>query len=201
MSVKKNVFILDDAIREKKHVIDIHQEYTHIRGYHGCRPVCVNDYYKFGIKPIERDSALKEAVFRLCGEFVTEKEVIDEFEKMWSKLHVARDSVWLAFSESEILNYCGHYVIYGSEFICGIAVQLSCRDSLTEIGIPTIFICDLPLENIPKCYLSNIQKMILEGNRGGGFRIDGRVRPEEIVGVSHPDIIDDPLTNMVYRYQ
>lgn len=202
MSEEKKVFILDDVIKEKRRTLNVRKEYTHIRGYHGCRPVCIDDYQKLGIKPIERNLALKEAVSRLCDKRITKGMVKELFEKEWEKFHSVHKAVWFTFSKFHLLDDCGHYLIYGSEFICGMAARLYCQNNLREIGWPTIFGCDLPLKNIPSWFLSDIQKKVLTGDNGGGFKVIGEVPSEEIVEISYPDQIPDPLRhNVPYKYQ
>lgn len=202
MSEAKKVFVLDDVIKEKRRTLNLRKEYTHIRGYHGCRPVCIDDYRKLGIKPIERNFALQEAVSRLCDKRITREMVENLFEKEWEKFHPVHRAVWFTFSKFHLLDDCGHYLIYGSEFICGMAAQLYCQSNLRKIGRPTIFACDLPLKNIPSCFLSDIRKKALKGDNGGGFKVTGEVSPKEIVEISSPNLILDPLRyNTPYRYQ
>lgn len=202
MSEGKKVFVLDDVIKEKRRTLNLRKEYTHIRGYHGCRPVCIDDYRKLGIKPIERHFALQEAVSRLCDKRITREMVENLFEKEWEEFYSVHRGVWFIFSKFHLLNDCGHYLIYGSEFICGMAAKLFCQNNLKKIGRPTIFGCDIPLKNIPNCFLSDIRKKMLRRDNGGGFKVAGEVSPDEIVEILHQDLIPDPLMyNISYEYQ
>ena len=90
-----------------------------MRGHHGCRPISTEDYYRYGIKPIEEKFAKREAILRLCDEWTTEEKVVNEFTRSWGALECPHKSVWLAFSENELLNESGHYLVYGSELLCG----------------------------------------------------------------------------------
>lgn len=59
-----------------------------------------------------------------------------------------KKKVWLAINKEAQLTVVGHYLIYGSEFINELAIELGCSSSLKNAGIPTIFYCDIPLEDI-----------------------------------------------------
>lgn len=195
------VAILDECIKKRINNIDLLREYTHLRGYHGCRPISIDDYYQKGIKPIEKEFARHEAILRLCDRWITAEKVIDRFNESWNDLTHPHKSVWLTYSEKEFLNGSGHYLIYGSEFLCGIASQLFCQPNLKRVGIPTIFHCNIPLENIPETYLSDINEKIHRRDSSGGFRVYGEVLANEIVGYSQPKTIFDPLTSSIYCYK
>ncbi len=197
----KRVAVLDELIKKRINNVDLSGEYTHIRGYHGCRPISIDNYYQNGIKPIEKEFAKREAIFRLCDQWITEEKVIDRFNKSWDALKHPHKSVWLTYSENEFFDVSGHYLIYGSEFLCGMAAQLFCQPNLKRLGIPTIFHCDIPLQNIPEAYLSGINQQICMRDSSGGFRVYGEVLAEEIVGHSHPKTIFDPLTSSTYCYK
>ncbi len=74
-------------------------------------------------------------------------------------LHVSRSDAVPVLDAREI---SGHYLIYGSEHICGIAasmvrqVGLDCRQSLKRFGTPTVFRVALPREIIPKSQLREL---------------------------------------------
>ncbi|WP_313559374.1 hypothetical protein [Ruminiclostridium cellobioparum] len=153
------------------------------------------------IKPISKSFAKKEAIARLCGEWITEERVDILFEKVWRNLQYPHKSVWLTYSKTELIEECGHYIIYGSEFICGMAAELFCQSNLKLIGIPTIFYCDIPLENVPESYLDEIGQMLIDKSSEGGFRVIDKIRPEEIVDCIHPMKIHDPLTWTTYIYK
>ena len=53
----KRVAVLDELIKKRINNVDLSGEYTHIRGYHGCRPISIDNYYQNGIKPIEKEFA------------------------------------------------------------------------------------------------------------------------------------------------
>lgn len=197
----KRIAIMDELIKKPEREIDIYKEYTHLRGYHGCRPISIDSYYKNGIKPIKKEFAKREAILRLCDQWTTEEKVIELFNKSWQDLKYPHKSVWLTFSQNEFFNGAGHYLIYGSEFLCGMAAQLFCQSNLKRMGIPTIFHCDIPLEDIPEIYLSEINQKISMKDSSGGFRVYGNVTADDIVRHNNPKIIYDPLNGQTYRFK
>src|SRR5437867_4360730 len=98
--------------------------YRGIEVYHGCRPVDVSDYYRQGLRLGDRQALTQMArtVF-LSGEFPE----IDEarFEVALKRLSGIDNGVaFVMLDDRYLLQRCGHYLIYGSEHMCGIAAQL-----------------------------------------------------------------------------
>ncbi|WP_219993690.1 hypothetical protein [Paenibacillus cellulosilyticus] len=110
---------------------------------------------------------------------------------------------WLSLTRNQLLDSCGHYLIYGSEFICGIAAELNCQYVLKNKGIPTIFHCDVPLEKIPSNYIADLNRQIQNGNGNNcGFKIFGAVTRDQIINYENPDKIFDPLNRFLpYRFK
>jgi hypothetical protein len=58
--------------------------------------------------------------------------------------------VYLALDERHLLERCGHYLVYGSEALAGVAAQLhrhlgwNVQVLLLQTGTPTIFAFDVP---------------------------------------------------------
>lgn len=196
------VLIFDDIIKKNKIIKSYEDEgYTHLRAFHGCRPLSVAEYYKKGIQPIEKSFAKKEAIIRLGYDDSTNPHEMERFnnvfEEEWASMHIGRNSVWLAFSIRELLEKvrgAGHYVTYGSEFICGLTSKLGRRNKLKKIGKPTVFYCDVSFKKITESYRNEINKKLRQMNSSGGFSISGEISLEEIVGCVHPKKVFDPLT-------
>ena len=102
------------------------RKYTHIRGYHGCSPTNLEDYYQSGIVPINKKFAQEQAIKLLSSDNISIDKVKKVFNSSWSELGDNHKYVWMALSKEELLNNCGHYLIYGSEFICCMAAELVC---------------------------------------------------------------------------
>jgi len=202
--MKKRVFNFEETFKNNinlSHKIDLRKEYSHIRGYHGCRVLDLDDYYKHGIVPINKNETLKRALYLLQNEELSEDKIIEVFNSHWIELGDTHKYVWLTLIKNELIDFCGHYLIYGSEFICGMAAELRCQESLRK-GIPTIFSCDIPIEKIPSDYLDDLSRRIQAGyGHNFGFKVIGSINKDEIVKCEHPRKIRDPLNNYVtYSY-
>lgn len=191
----KRVFIGDEFNTDPKYMnINLERDFTHIRAYHGCRPLEINTYYENGIEPITQSYARQLSIDLLCDEKISKDMVNEVFNKNWSEFDQIHRHVWFTSTRKELLEYCGHYLIYGSEFINGVASELHCQEVLKSKGKPTIFHCDVPIGKIHAVFLTSIQNSISEGRFGsGGFKINGGILPHEIVQHEHPLQIKDPL--------
>lgn len=107
----------------------------------------------------------------------------------------------MAYSnKNELINYCGHYLIYGSEFICGMAAEPALPGKFKK-GIPTIFHCDIPIEKIPSDYLEDLNAKVQTGDGYNcGFKIIGSISKDEIVKCEYPTKILDPLNGYIPYY-
>jgi hypothetical protein len=203
--MKKRVFNFEETFKNNInlfHGIDLKEEYSHIRGYHGCRALDLDEYYEHGIVPINKNETLKRALYLLHNDEISEDKIIKVFNSHWEELGDTHKYVWLTLTKKELIDFCGHYLIYGSEFICGMAAELRCQESLRK-GIPTIFHCDIPIEKIPYYYLDDLSEMIQAGDGYNfGFKVIGSINKDEIVKCEHPRKILDPLNNyMPYYYR
>lgn len=118
-------------------------EYTHIRAYHACRTSDIESYIKKGIHSFSRKQAYKIVHDTLiqCG--IEEKEILKCFNVKWNSDIHHFNTICVSISKEELLNLSGHYLIYGSEFICGMAADLFCQHKLRQIGIPTLIECHI----------------------------------------------------------
>ncbi|KAF5046412.1 hypothetical protein SDC9_56417 [bioreactor metagenome] len=203
--MKKRVFVFEDIFNDSiksYSKVNLKKDYSHIRGYHGCRVLSLNDYYKDGIVPINKNETLKRALYLLHNDRISEDEIIKVFNSHWIRLTESHKYVWFTLTKNELINFCGHYLIYGSEFICSMAAELHCQDSLKK-GIPTIFHCDLPIEKIPSDYLDDLNERVQAGDGFiCGFKVIGSVNKDEIVKCEHPIKILDPLNCLIpYHYR
>ena len=67
----KKVFNLEE-IKKSQKINLIDGTYTHIRAYHACRPISIDDYLLNGIRPISYESALDEVKSRVVCKWVSE---------------------------------------------------------------------------------------------------------------------------------
>ena len=184
--MRKNVFILEEHINDEYETDFWMDGYTHLRAFHACRPLRIEDYFKKGIMPISYNSALQDVKDRIVCDRVSEKEAVSKFQEEWSDFADMHKRVWLQMNKKLLLNEASHYLIYGSEFINALSMKLFCRDRLKKIGIPTIFFCDIPIDDIDPLTLSNIQDCINEEWTDDiGFSVD-EVDVNNIVDYEHP---------------
>lgn len=182
--MKKNLFILEEHL-DDKYPVDL-RHYTHIRAYHACRPLNISDYLQEGIKPIDYKMALYDTKTRIVSEYVSEADAVCMLCSLWKDFHDMHKKVWVQMNKNDLLTYSGHYLIYGSEFINALAMNLGCRDKLKKIGIPTIFSCDIPTENIDCSTILDIEQCFYNGHPDDiGFSVP-KIYPEDIAGYEHP---------------
>lgn len=191
--------------------LDIRNEFSYIRVYHACRPIDLGDYYNNGLRllNLEQLKSIAESIF--CSRFtnITTKDISDAFEYIGGKTR--QGFLYFALDKRELLTYSGHYLIYGSEFLHGVAVFLrgkyGCDYSflLKESGIPTIFICDIPFEFLSESTIDElnrtIQRLIGKKSVKSAPHIDFSlilskpIDANSIIGHLHPIKILDPIKN------
>lgn len=192
----KKVYILGNKYKP----VDLSQ-YTHIRVYHACRPTNIDEYLKNGIHDFTRQEAYDIAMSRLkqCG--IDEQTIKEVFNEHWDNSIHHFDKICACISKDQLLNEAGHYLVYGSEFINGIAAQLFCQDELKQIGVPTIFVCDVEISKIPLDVLELIEDgKFFNGAWDGGIYLRGNIEADEIVDYIQPKKMFDPIQWRNYTY-
>ncbi|OPX92564.1 MAG: hypothetical protein A4E53_00429 [Pelotomaculum sp. PtaB.Bin104] len=191
----KNVFIPDGKNSKKKTGVNL-ENYSHIRAYHGCRPVDVGRYYVEGIKPFNIKE-MRCAASKIFG--ISEETVIAKEPNLQPALS---NNVYFVLFKQELLNSCGHYLCWGSEYLAAIAAQLDrseygkYHDILSDTGIPTIFICDIPIDFLPQWQIKSISKHPFDSN--SACWIPEVLHPEHIVSHEHPSKIYNPVQMRQY---
>ena len=171
-------------------------DFTHIRAYHACRIEDIGEYQINGLQPVNETTALANAL-RILGRFEKSKQRIEsKFRERWTVANEdpLRFKVWLELKKSELLGDSCHYLIYGSEFLNNIALDLGCRHMLKTVGHAYILTCEIPLKNILPSWLEDLCYHIENGcERGCGFPVE-RVLPEEIIKFENQNrVVEDPL--------
>lgn len=164
--------------------------YTHIRAYHACRPLSIQEYLDKGIVPYTKSTAIKDIIDRL-GAKRYEEQIKENFNEMWVDSEVSQRKVWLALNKDTLLEDAGHYLIYGSEFLNTLTNQIGRRELLKDVGIPTIFYCDIPIEDISKDWLDDVERAINEHEDDISVYVS-QVKAENIIGLEHPKQIENP---------
>lgn len=124
---------------------------SRIKAYHACRTNDVQSYYNRGICPLDSEKAQK----RFNSLFSQ-----TDMGKLQEELDIAVAAVstdnregltFLALDDRYLVEYSGHYLIYSSEYLNSLAINLPnggehTRDVLKRCGKATIFICTVPIE-------------------------------------------------------
>ena len=193
---RKKVYILEN--RKKKVNISA---YTHIRVFHACRPTDIEDYLKNGIHDFTEEEVYNIARDKLmqCG--IDEDRIKEVFQEVWNESGSPFNEIYVNISKKELMNESGHYLVYGSEFICGMAAQLFCQNQLKKIGVPTIFVCDIDTNKFPQETIDCIENSsFYDGSWDGGIRLRDNIEASEIVDYIQPKEMFDPLTWTKYRF-
>lgn len=185
------------------------KDFTHIRAYHACRPLSLDKYLSEGIRPMSHAELFQEAAIRLKGRYNSNEELETAFHSACTldgDLPGQEPSVvFLGVSKEELLGESGHYLIYGSELLQGTAVRLApnvyyadeFRNTLKRSGRPTLFACDIPIEEIDKAFLQSIALPI----EGECTICVPWVPPQNISAILFPESVFDPiLRGARYRY-
>lgn len=168
-------------------------EYTHIRAFHACRAEDEQVFRIKGLKPYTKDEALAFAIRELENNHVSRQAIESEFHSLWKDNTPSK--VWLMLETTELLSISSHYLIYGSEFINALAMRLGCRDRLKEIGKPMIVVCNVPITDIPQCWLSELEQDVKSRNTANRSIAVNLVAPENVFDITYPTgYIRDPYS-------
>jgi hypothetical protein len=187
--------------------------------FHGCRPLNVDAYYSEGLKPSNLDllNDFARRIF-LSGEFPEISET-NFSSTVQSMTRLDQGKAYVVLDEQELIQSCGHYMIYGSEHLCGIAASLSrgisqdYRQVLKRFGIPTVFKIAIPTREINQSDLEELAEEIRENFwdlrteltpplLNWTFTLETPVPPRQILDHNHPAEIPDPLLGrIIYRRQ
>lgn len=188
---KKKILIADGKPRPKRLNL---RAYTHIRGYHACRPVDIAKYYAEGLVLFDEKGLQQTA--RSIFSLPPDKELND-------RLLPYRSRIFFCLFKQQLIRGSGHYLCYGSEYLAGVAARLDryiagpYHDILLRTGIPTIFICDVPLELISEPQIEDISSNYCSDHTDWCFALEQSLPPEHIAGHEHPPRIFDPLVKYV----
>lgn len=134
----------------------------------------------------------------------------------------ATGTFYFSLDERFLVQECGHYLIYGSEYICAIAAGLQgtkgadydYQQHLRRNGRPTVFVCHLPIDRITlsdrKVLVAALVDEIasdpsFKRSRSSlcdfSFFLKSKLEPHRILEHRYPRTIPDPLRQMIpYRW-
>ena len=192
----KNIFV-PDSNNKKGFVLNL-DNYTHIRVYHACRPIDIRSYYIEGIKPFD-EKEMRQAASKIFG--ISKEIVIDNEPHMLTNLS---NNVYFGLFKRELLKNSGHYLCWGSEYLASIAAQLDkseygmFHNILSNTGIPTIFVCDIPINLLPQWQIEDIEEHYDPYNSNLSCWIPDLLLPEYISMHEHPSSIYNPVQRRQY---
>lgn len=134
---------------------ELAQESTHFASYHACRTENVGEYYYKGILPM----AAEEVRERFSRMFAGPPHFVDPaaLEAAIAEVSTAtrEGNVHVVLDDRGFLDDCGHYLVYGGEYLHALAANvpgrgLELRDALRESGRATILCCHLPFSLLPE---------------------------------------------------
>ena len=191
----------------------LRSHFTHLVAYHGRRPISLDSYRRTGIGPLDATDAHDELVQKVCGVSAsgpTEKEVREACALADATYRQGR--VFFEASRRHLLDFCGHYLLYGSEYAVGILRSSSRYPDHAQLlklqGRPTLLTCNVPLrwlqqgtqEELTGTLISAyFKKKLYSGYKhpqqceGFGFEIYQTLTPELINEVEYPEHVHDPI--------
>lgn len=181
--------------------------------YHAARPADVMSYYRQGLMLNNRAALRARAreIF-LSGEFpeLTEADLAAADAESSS---IDDDQAFVSLDDAHLVTAAGHYLIYGSEFLCGIAAALGgphgrdYRQVLKRFGVPTVFRLRLPFVAVSKgdfaAFVDAVHHRLSQPRDDRDvpgidftFRLRQPLPRECVLGHFHPHRIVDPLLGM-----
>lgn len=136
--------------------------YDYVRSYHGARPVDMQSYYETGLRPADDYELIRYAKSIYCGDAslgVSEDEV-DIVARNLKYSNSGR--LFLALDDRALIERAGHYLIYGSEYVMALGIELAGERAddvqriLKSAGIPTMFVLNTPTARMTDSDLSQL---------------------------------------------
>jgi len=145
---------------------EFQQTYPKIRMFHGCRTEDVSSYLRDGFLTLDVDKQIQKArdIF-ITDRFpqITDEHIVAAARKL--NHQGQQNRLYFSLDDVNLIKHAQHYLKYGSEYLTVIAAVLSrttgvdCEGLLGNIGMPTVFVCDVPLPLIQK---DNVFHLLVE---------------------------------------
>jgi hypothetical protein len=184
---------------------ELPRRYSYVRAFHGCRPTSLDSYHTKGLLPCnpEELKLIAREIFKNQGGV---EKAISELEKDdYTYEDHNRGKLFFCLTEEELVDFCGHYLLQGSEYLAGIAARIHETPVLRARGKATVFACDVPICDMDEETILSLAGEMLEqigdaalkrplGSAGNSFGFSIRVplNPEFIVSTTHPTGIPNP---------
>lgn len=195
-----------------------------IRMFHCCRPVNIKNYYDNGLLVLDSNKANDDfrATFIDNPEFpeITATLVEGAIEEMAGSYR-RHGYIYFGLDDRYLIDNCGHYLIYGSEYIQALAtcierkIKRRVKPILRRRGVPTVLAVDMPTNHFTDNELRTLGEKALcvwayaiAHNTEESGKIDFAIELGQPLGPGfirshyHPECIPDPLRQRQhYRYR
>lgn len=174
--------------------------FSHVRLFHGCRPVDVRSYYDQGI--LRHGPAVLDRARRFLRGYAVPEGLIDAAIRDVN-FNTDEGRVFLAFDDEHLIKHAGHYLIYGSESLMAITaslIWLGHRDlqwELTRVGRPTLVVCDVPVERLPFHSRREIAQTLYQTYRQYRSRQPAHVRSIDHTVVLRTDVPPEAVVDHI----
>lgn len=209
---------------EKRLPTHMRSAFVSVRMFHCCRPVSVQSYYDHGLRVLDSREAngLFRTIFLDNPRFpeITASHVEAAIVGM-TESYKRHGYVYFGLDDRFLIQHCGQYLMYGSEYLLALAASVECqversaRSELRRIGIPTIFVVDVPVQHFSDSDLMELGASALHAWAYGVAHQTDVVRKIDYgIGIEHclgpgfirdhytPAAIPDPFEqNLPYRYR
>lgn len=226
-------FVSDDSSWLRKGILSVHgihienpfeyfakkikENIVYLRVYHGCKPIDFESYFKEGFYPLQIDSFITSTAKRFQKFDITETHIKEAIKKVSTETREGR--LWFVIDDRTFFNGAGHYLIYGGEYLQAIAGNIQktiakpLQSHLEQTGVPTVFICEIPISMIDEEDILNLSGAILENyfekifnernkdqRKDFGFSISASLPAKYLVGHYHPEEIENPIYGRTMYY-
>lgn len=189
-------------------------KFSLFRGYHGCRPSSLESYHRDGLVVLNCERLAKLA-YEVLGGSIPLPEL--ERRARFADLETRADRVYFCADADYLVSECGHYLLQGSEALNCLWDTTNpddsrwfdeCQQRSRSHGIPTVFVCDVPIDSMERCYRSELGRTLLtlhlqlasskpvlqeDWSRNWGYAISRDLPASHIKSHFHPASIPDPL--------
>lgn len=202
----------DDVRKLLAHQLRAH--YSFVVAFHGCRPSAIESYQSGGIVPSNPEK-LRAAAQGLFGDSATVAIAIDHLAQTdggSSSSYEEHNSgrSYFVLSYDHLVNSCGHYLLYGSEYLLCVANSVGKAHILRNQGRATVIECKIPSTALPSWFFKELSGNLLErmfsrllepsyepDELNFGFAIKETVAPENIIQFHFPTRIPNPHNRMM----
>lgn len=132
------------------------EQFRFVKMYHCCRPSDTQSYYDSGIRVLDANDVNEKFKKLFLGNTkfpqITESHIQAAIDHM-ADSHGRAGLIYFGLDDRFLLEHCGHYLIYGSEYLQGLATSIQrefgyeLKAELRKSGKPTVFEVQMPVED------------------------------------------------------